>query len=118
MTVKPAIYNDFVIYQGATFEEQLNFKNSQGENLDLGGYTARMKVKKSHADSDAILDLNTENNGITIDVALGNLKILVSAADTANLNRGVFVFDLELVNGDVVNRYMQGSMAVSAEVTA
>lgn len=117
MTVKPAIYNDFVIYQGASFQELLNFKDSQDSNIDLTGFTARMKIKKSYSDDVSIVELSTENSGITMSELNGNLTLLISATDTASLNSGVYVYDLELVTGSVVHRYMQGSIAVSAEVT-
>lgn len=118
MTVKPALYNDLVIYQGATFDEPLAFTNAAtGAIIDLTGYTARMKIKETYDSATSLIELTTENGGIEIDGGLGVVTLKISAADTENLKGGSYVFDLELINGAVVQRYIQGTITVSREVT-
>ncbi|CAM5591887.1 hypothetical protein [Rhodanobacter lindaniclasticus] len=85
--------------------------------VDLGGYTARMQVRASVAAADVLLELTTENGGITLD-SDGTVTLQASATATAAMAWTRGVYDLELVDGGgVVTRLAAGSVEVSREVT-
>lgn len=125
MTVVPGSL-DFACYQGAEFREALNWTDSDGNQIDLTGYTARMQVRKTVDSEDVLLELTTANGRIDLTPVVGppeyNVLLVVEAADTAALQATPFDrkwrYDLELVpaGGEVV-RMLKGKFVVDLEVT-
>ena len=112
---------DFTIYQGASLKKEWELVAKGTEDpIDLTGYTARMQVRAKIKDTTPILDLTTENDGITITVGAEKttLAIYANAATTAAITASKGIYDLELIDtsGDVY-RLMSGSITVSKEVT-
>jgi len=105
--------------QGATYSQSLQWKTgTPATAVNLTGYTARMQVRRTAASSDTALELTTENSRIAITAATGTVTLSLTAAVTAALIAGSYVYDLELVSGaGVVTRLCQGKFTVSAEVT-
>lgn len=79
-----------------------------------------MQVRKT-SDSDVIiLDLTTENGGISLGASNGNIELYVSDEDMATIPEDKYVYDLELVapNSELyVYKLIQGNFVVRAEVT-
>jgi len=111
------VYN-LTIEQGTTLSRTLTWTDSNDALVDLTNYTARAKVRDGY-DGTAVVDLTTENGGITLGGALGTVVLSMSAADTAALS--VLKdgrWDLELVSaGGTVTRLVQGKCTISREVT-
>jgi len=107
---------DITIEQGATFTLSMTVKKN-GSPVDLTGYTARMQARP-HAGSSAVyLDLSSVNK-ITLGGPAGTIVISLTAAETAALPTGTFVYDLELISPlGVTTRLLAGRVVVSAEVT-
>src|SRR5574337_914853 len=85
--------------------------------VDLSGYTARMQVRASVAATDVLLELTTDNGGITLG-SDGTVTLQASAITTAALAWTRGMYDLELMDSaGVVTRLAAGSVAVSREVT-
>jgi hypothetical protein len=105
---------DFDAYQGSTFVRDLRYQ-IDGEAINIEGYTARMSIRKSY------------NLPVEVSLTTGNQKLKISdtnliemeltAAETAALKAGRYLYDLELVNGNYVERILQGIFTVVAEVT-
>lgn len=86
--------------------------------VDLTGYTARMQMRTAVGATDVLVDLTTENSGITLDAATGEITLSMSATDTAALAWRQAVYDLELVApSGFVTRLAEGSVQVTPEVT-
>lgn len=109
---------DITIEQGATWNLVLTWKIG-GTAVNLTSYIARMQVRVDVDDSETILSLTTAaGEGIVLGGALGTITLSRSAAQTAALAAGEYVYDLELQSsGGEVTRLLQGQFAVSAEVT-
>lgn len=108
---------DLTIYQGATFRLQFYWRDSDEVGIDLSGYTARMQVRASVRATTTMLELTTENGGITLGND-GGVLLFLSDEATAALTRRSGVYDLELEAGDgTVTRLLQGSVEISPEVT-
>lgn len=112
------------INQGATFTLPLTVSDTISDVVtprDLTDYTARMKIKNSVFDTAALIELTTENGRITIDpdqvANTGKLTLTITATDTAALDFDRGVYDLELVNGSVVERLLEGAVVFKREVT-
>jgi len=108
----------FTIYQGATFRKRLTWEAPSGTPIDLTGCTARMHVRSEVESAVVLLNLTTENGGITLGGATGVIELLSAPTETATMAWDGGVWDLEIVhpNGDVT-RLAQGSISVSPEVT-
>ena len=111
----PGKYN-FICPQGATFSKQLTWK-IEDDPVDLTTYTARMQVREKYNSPAKILDLTTENGGISLGGDEGTIQIDVSATDTAALVPKCYVYDLELVSSSTVTRLLEGQFMVTPEVT-
>jgi hypothetical protein len=114
--------------QGATFRRRFQYVSvTDGVEtpIDLTGYTARMQVRSNIDSAGTILSLTTENGGIVLGGEMGYIDIYISATATAGLpvttttgiNAKYPLYDLELVLGTEVTRFMEGKFAVIGEVT-
>jgi hypothetical protein len=108
---------NFTLDQGSTFSQTLVYKDAEGNLVDLTNYTARSKARESLESNTVVWNL-TSGNGITLGGPTGEITITVAASTTATYEAGsTFVYDLELVNGSIVTRLIQGVITVSGEVT-
>lgn len=112
----PAAIYDFEIEQGTTLNKQMVWKDSTGAPVDLSGYTARMQMRPSVSSDTVLLNLTTENGGITLGGALGTITLHFTDAQTSALTKGG-VYDIEVVTGGNVTRLIQGAISLSKEVT-
>jgi len=107
---------DITIEAGATFTLSLTYVDDTGAPVDLTDYTARMQLRASISDTTPVIELTTSNGRISIDATNGVINLLIAAVDTEDLS-GSGVYDLELVNGGTVERLIEGTYTVNAEVT-
>ena len=113
----PAGQYDITCDQGATFSRVITWKNSNGTPIDLTNYTARLQVRSNYPSSTVLLDLTTENGGITLGGVLGTITLAATATATAAIAADEYVYDLELITGSNVTRVVEGSFTVTPEVT-
>lgn len=107
---------DIEIEQGATFELVFIYQDELGNPIDLTGMTARMQLRRQYKSTEVLIGLTTENGRIIIDPFAGKITLRIAATDTADLT-GSGVYDLEIVEGSVVTRILEGSFTICAEVT-
>ena len=118
---------DIVLEQGATFDLPLRYEDSIG-GVDLSGYSARMQVREAPA-SPLLVEFNSEltaNGAIFLsgaaedreDGANGNLRVFMSASNSAALPRFAGRYDLEIedISGYVI-RLLEGQFRVEPEIT-
>jgi hypothetical protein len=120
-------YN-IVIEQGATYQIELQYKDSNNTPIDLTGYSGRMQIRPSIGSPTSYLYLSSSlqpdgtglnfsgSNGITSPVS-GNIGIYISAATSSALTFNQAVYDLEIQSGSYVTRLLQGNVQLSKEVT-
>lgn len=85
--------------------------------VDIAGYTARMQVRET-ADSDTVvLELTTENGGITVNNTTKTITLTATAAATSALAEMRGVYELEMIVGSEVTLLSYGDFEISAEVT-
>ena len=116
MTTHPAKHN-FYVYRGATFSEQIEWKDESGTPVNLTGFTARLHMRETLEAADPFLTLTTENGGITLGGVAGTIELLASATQTTAITATSGVYDLELVSGANVTRLLEGLVIISPEVT-
>lgn len=88
------------------------------EPVDLNVYnSARMQIRPK-IDSDIVLDtLTTENGKIIIDPEYSTISIEIPASITQNYNFTVGFYSLELVAGEEVVPFINGTVTLVKEVT-
>lgn len=107
---------DFTIEQGATLKTDFIWRDDAGALVNLTGATARMQIRPNVSSEEILLELTTENGGLILGGETGKVTMLITAAQSSLMVRGG-VYDLEIVIGSVVTRLLQGTVAISKEVT-
>ncbi|WP_313033418.1 hypothetical protein [Stenotrophomonas acidaminiphila] len=133
MSRTPASFNLQVV-RGATWEDDFEYQDEDGQPFDLAGYEARMQIRTqagryglSEAET-LVMELTTGNGRLSIpDPADGRVVLLVAAADTEMLNpsnerRVKLAYSVELyrpvtADPEYVIPLVEGSLSVRGEVT-
>jgi hypothetical protein len=121
------------IEQGATIDFEVQYKDSNGNPVNLTGYGARMQIRPSVSSNEIYLsltsNLNTDGTGINMSGSSpykpptsGSLGIYIASCTTSMLDFGDAVYDLEIfapidVDCPIVTRILQGPVRLSKEVT-
>jgi hypothetical protein len=124
----PAGKYNLLIEQGATFELELQYKDSNGVVVDLTGYSGRLQIRPSIGSPTAYLclssSLNADGTGLnfsgsngTTPPTSGSIGVYISAMTSSMLTFNTGVYDLEIASGSFVTRLLQGNVQLSKEVT-
>lgn len=125
--MRAGTYN-FTCEQGSTFTRLIELEEPDliadptgGTHvpLNISGYTARMQIRRTIDSSTVIVNLTTENGGLTVNPTDPENQILISMSDdvTASISTsGVYDLEIESPTG-VVSRVLQGAVTLSQEVT-
>mgnify|MGYP006274684409 CR=1 FL=1 len=119
---------DINIQQGSSYDLMLIVKDADNNLKDLTDHSAKMQIRSSYSSSTPLIDVSTDNGGITIDASNSTILIQMTAANTANikvdLNKSVkppysvYVYDLEMTDSiGKTSKLMYGDVTVYGEVT-
>lgn len=109
------VYN-FTLDQGSVFYINMLYQDPNGDPIDLTGMTARMQLRRTY-NTPAELTLTSPSNGIVITPLIGKIAVTITDEQTGALGSGFYLYDLELNNAGVIDRIIQGTLTVSAQVT-
>lgn len=108
-----AAYSELNIEQYATFSTTVNVEDSNGDAINLYGYSASSQIRKSYYSSTA----NNFTATVTGD-ANGEITLTMTAANTATINPGRYVYDLVITSPEgTKTRVVEGIVNVLAGVT-
>lgn len=109
-----AAYVEITIEQGANLTSTVTVNDTQGDAVNLSTYSASAQLRKSYYSSSA----NTLSAIITGN-ANGQITLSMTAANTANLTPGRYVYDLIITNSvdNSVTRVVEGTAVVLPSVT-
>ena len=109
-----AAYLEITIEQGANLTSTVTVSDTQGEAVNLTTYSAAAQIRKSYYSSSA----NTLTATITGN-ANGQITLSMSAANSAALTPGRYVYDLIITNSvdNSVTRVVEGTAVVLPSVT-
>lgn len=108
-----AAFSEITIEQGATFNTIVNVDDSSGNAINLYAYSANSQMRKSYYSSTAY----TINSSVT-GTANGEITLSMTAANTANLSAGRYVYDLKITSPtNTVTRVVEGIATVLPSVT-
>lgn len=101
---------NLVVDQGATFNTVFTVNDDAGAPINFSGYTGRSQMRKHYTSS------NSVSFGVTLS-SNGSVTLSLSANTTDNLVPGRYVYDLEVINGDIVSRVVEGIVTVTPQAT-
>lgn len=105
---------NIVIDQGADFATTVTVTDNDGNVVDLSGYTARGQIRKHYTSSTSVsftFVFSTPRSS-------GELALTLSNTQTANMEAGRYVYDVELISpANSVSRLVEGIATVTPEVT-
>ena len=109
-----AAYSEITIEQGANLTSTITVTDTQGDAVNLTTYSASSQLRKSYYSSSA----NTISAIITGN-SNGQITMSMTAANTAALTPGRYVFDLVITNSvdNSVTRVIEGTAIVLPSVT-
>ena len=110
-----ATYSNLYIDQGSNFNATIDLSQTTG-SLDLSGHTAAGTIAKSYD--------GTSKGSFTVSVDDTNneLDVSLTAAETAALKPGRYVYDVEISFQDsddttIIERILEGRIQVTPSVT-
>lgn len=108
-----ADFVEILIEAGATFTTEVTVADANGLPLNLSNYQARAQLRKSYYSTTAV-NFTTH----IPDASAGIISLGISAANTANIRAGRYVYDVEIESDTgVVTRIFEGIATVSPNVT-
>ena len=109
-----AVYSNIVIDQGADYSASIDVTDSDGDNIDLTGYTAAGQIRKSYSSTTAVdFAVSVASPG-----TLGVLNISLTNTQTNNMKAGRYVYDIEITSsGGIKTRVLEGQVEITAGVT-
>lgn len=104
---------DIVVEQGSTFSRVITIKDSTGTPVNISNSTFRGHIRKRYRSEtpEAVFTLTVT------DGANGKLVMGLTDTETAAIESGEWVYDVEWVNGNAVGRLLEGTAYVTPEVT-
>lgn len=108
-----AAYSEIIIEQYASFSTTINIQDTQGDALNISGYTAASQMRKSPYASSA-----ESFNVVISNISTGELTISMASANTANLSPGRYLYDVKITSptNDVI-RVVEGIVTVTPGIT-
>lgn len=106
------------IEQGASFVLPIDCVDANDDPIILQGCTAKMKIRSSPTAEEPLVELTTENGGITISESQGVVTCYMTAEATAAFPApwsGLYNIDVTNSAG-VVARIMKGTVSIVPQV--
>lgn len=110
-----AAYVELYMDQGANFRNVVNLTDDiSNASINLNSYLVRSQMRRSYYSANA-----TANIVCTVtDSSNGEITMSMTAANTANIKAGRYLFDLETEDGNgFVTRVLEGIITVTPQVT-
>ena len=108
-----AAFSELNLEQYANFSTTVNVEDSFGDPINLSGYSAASQIRKSYYTTTAY-DFTATVTG----VANGEITISMTAANTANLSPGRYLYDLVITSPESIKtRVVEGIVVVMPGVT-
>ena len=107
-----AIYANLTADQGSDFSSVVTVTDSNDALVDLTSYTRLGHIRKTYSSTTFVafnITANTPTNG--------ELTITLTAAQTAGMKPGRYVYDVQITLGSVVTRVVEGQLEITPRVT-
>jgi len=107
---------NLTIDQGATFTSDVTVKDANGNAFDLTGYSALARMAKGYSSTRTRTIITCNISG---DPTTGIVSLTLTADQTANLDEGRYVYDLEILqtSTSTITRVIEGIITVRPQVS-
>jgi len=107
-----AVKANIIIDQGTDFTTTLNITDTDGNPVDLTGYTGAAQIRKHYSSSIAFdFEVATGNTS-------GEVVLSMNSSVSNTIPYGRFVYDCELTDaGGNISRIVEGMVTISPQVT-
>lgn len=128
MSALPGRY-DIILQQAATYTLPISYRDSAGTPIDMSGYSARLQVRELPS-YPLLVEFNSEltGNGFVYltgssedreDGANGNLRLFMTAANSANIAPLVARYQLNIIDSEgFVTPLIEGRFEVQGSVVS
>jgi hypothetical protein len=118
MSAPAGLYN-IVADQGSTLSRTIIWRDPAKKPILLNGYQGRMQVRPTVTSTTVVLNLTTENGGITLGETDGTITVYITDEVMTTVFEGQYAYDLELIGPDHIYAYklLYGNFVVRPEVT-
>jgi hypothetical protein len=107
-----AIKSNIIIDQGTDYELTVNVADAENGIINLTGFTGKAQIRKYYTSS------NKYNFNVSISANTGEVTLAMTAANTANIAAGRYVYDCVLTsNTNIVTRIVEGIATINPRVT-
>ena len=108
-----ASISNIFIDQGATFTTTVTVTDSNGDAVNLSGYSVAAQIRKTFLSSSATAFTASISNASS-----GEITILLTDTQTTALEAGRFVYDVLITaSGGTKTRVVEGQVTVNPSVT-
>lgn len=110
-----AAFVELYIDQGTNFNNVINITDDvTNAAVNISGYTAISQMRRSYYSANISANITCT---IT-DAANGELTMSMTAANTANIKAGRYVFDLKVIDtSNITSRILEGIVNITPQVT-
>lgn len=107
-----AVYSNLTVDQGASFSANIDVTDSDGDALNLDGYSVAGQIRKTYSSTTAV-----DFTASIVNASAGVVQISLSATQTNNMKAGRYVYDVEINSGGTITRVVEGQVEVTPGVT-
>ena len=105
--------SNIFIDQGATFTTTVTVSDSNGDAVNLSGYSVAAQIRKSHLSSTSTAFTASISNA-----SAGEITISLTDSQTTSLEAGRYVYDVLITaSGGTTTRVVEGQVTVNPSVT-
>jgi hypothetical protein len=109
---------NFEVDQNATFSFVLEYKDDNGNAIDLTGASAKMQIRDTKGGTKLAVTLTSPSGGIVIDPTNGKLTIKMTPTQTNKLFYPKSSYDIMLIDSNANKiKLLEGFMTLSRSVT-
>ena len=112
---------DLSIYRGDSKTWNLSFTDSDGQAINITGYTIFFTVKKKNSYTDDTVDTDAviqKNVTVHTDPEQGQTQLVLQPSDTSSVIPAVYVYDMQLKDDSgTILTFISGNFTITADVT-
>lgn len=109
---------NFEVDQNATFSFVVEYKDNNGNAIDLTGASAKMQVRDVKGGTKLAVTLTSPSGGIVINGPLGKLTVTLTPTQTNKLFYPKSVYDIMVVDTNANKiKLLEGFMTLNRSVT-
>lgn len=107
-----ATISNLFIDAGSTYSNIITVTASNGQALNLSGYTVASQIRKSFQSSVAYTFTSSIH-----DAANGKIRLQLTATASEDIPPGRWLYDVEITSGATKTRVVEGIVTVSPQIT-